>query len=343
MNEIPWTTAELHRVATLYYVQEETMQAIAARHGVSRSTVSRQLKEARDRGIVRISVLDQAETGSVARELGERFGVRVSVVSVRETASDGHRLLQVARVAGRMLSEWFTSGMTMGVAWGTTMSAVMDNLVPKPTRGSRVVQLNGAVHSASTEIQFVSDLLAGACNAFEARPVFFPVPAFFDEPATRAAVWRERSIARVVEVQRSCDLVVFGVGAWQGQITSQVYAGGFLGEDDMAALHAARAVGDVCTTFLREDGTYADIPLNARATGPTPAQLARMPRRLCVAAGAGRVPILLGALRAGVATDVVVDEQTALAALARLQAQGQRGLHRPHASSGRAGRQTVER
>lgn len=255
--------------------------------------------------------------------------MRVNVVSVRETATDGHRLLQVARVAGRMLSEWFTSDMTMGVAWGTTMSAVVDNLVPKPTRGSKIVQLNGAVHSSRTETLFISDLLARACNAFEARPVFFPVPAFFDEPATRAAVWRERSIAHVVELQRSCDLVVFGVGTWKGATTSQVYAGGFLGDDDMAALHAAHAVGDVCTTFLREDGTYSDIPLNARATGPTPAELGRVQRRLCVAAGAGRVPILLGALRAGVATDVVVDEQTALAAVARVRAGGGRNHRRP--------------
>lgn len=59
MSEIPWTTEELHRAATLYYVQDETMQAIATRFGVSRSTVSRQLKEAQDRGIVRITVLDQ--------------------------------------------------------------------------------------------------------------------------------------------------------------------------------------------------------------------------------------------------------------------------------------------
>lgn len=329
MSEIPWTTDELHRAATLYYVQDETMQSIATRFGVSRSTVSRQLKEARDRGIVRITMLDLAATGDVAQELSERFGVRVNVVSVRETASDGHRLRQVARVAGRMLSEWFTSNMTMGVAWGTTMSAVMDNLVPKPTRGSRIVQLNGAVHSSRTETLFVADLLARACDAFEARPVFFPVPAFFDEPATRAAVWRERSISHVVELQRSCDLAVFGVGTWKGGITSQVYAGGFLGDDDMAALHAARAVGDVCTTFLREDGTYSDIPLNARATGPTPAELGRMPRRLCVVAGASRVPILVGALRAGAVTDVVVDEQTALATLARVRAGGGRHHRRP--------------
>ena len=38
---------------------------------------------------------------------------------------------------------------------------VMENLVPKPTRGSTVVQLNGAVHVGSSEVRYVSDLLGG--------------------------------------------------------------------------------------------------------------------------------------------------------------------------------------
>ena len=48
----------LLRVARLYHVQSETMDAIAHQLGVSRSTVSRLLKEARDRGLVRVSIVD---------------------------------------------------------------------------------------------------------------------------------------------------------------------------------------------------------------------------------------------------------------------------------------------
>lgn len=287
------------------------MGSIAGRLGVSRSTISRQLKQARAQGLVRISVSDLPGSGSLAQQVSATFGLRANVVSVRETATDEHRLAQVARVAGRALSEWFGSGMALGVAWGSTVSAVMDNLVPKPTRGSQVVQLNGAVNPSSTATLYVGDLMRRACEGFDARPVFFPVPTFFDDPGTRQALWRERSIARVVELQKRCDIAVFGVGAWDGPVTSHVYAGEYLDAADMAELEGHGVVGDVCTTFLRQDGSYADIPLNSRGSGPDPAALATIPRRLCVAAGVSRVPILLGALRAGTITDLFVDEQTA--------------------------------
>ena len=51
--------------------------------------------------------------------------------------------------------------------------------------------------------------------------------------------------------------------------------------------------------------------LNERASGPSPATLKKIPRRLCVVSGASKALPLLGALRAGVATDLVLDDGAA--------------------------------
>jgi DNA-binding transcriptional regulator LsrR (DeoR family) len=63
--------------------------------------------------------------------------------------------------------------------------------------------------------------------------------------------------------------------------------------------------------FLRQDGSYQDIAINRRATGPTPAELASIPRRLCVVAGEAKLRPLVAAMRAGVVTDLIIDEPTA--------------------------------
>ena len=145
----------------------------------------------------------------------------------------------------------------------------------------------------------------------------FPVPAFFDFAETRDAMWRERSVARVLDVQRRADIALFSVGAVGGEVPSHVYSAGYLEPQDIETLSVEGIVGDVCTVFLRADGSYDDLSLNKRATGPTPAELRRIPRRLCAVAGDSKVRPLLAALRAGVITHLVLDEQTAagLAAL----------------------------
>ena len=302
----------MHLAATMYYLQDEPMNAIASRLGTSRSTVSRLLKSARDSGLVQISVRPgpDATTGLV-EQLRVTHGVRAHVVPVRVAATDVERLDQVAKVAARLLVDLFDDEMVLGVAWGTTISAVARALGRKPTRGGTVVQLNGAANTVTSGVDYASTIITAFGAAFDAEVRHFPVPAFFDFAATREAMWRERSVQRVLAVQRRTDIALFGVGALGGQVPSHVYSAGYLDGNDLAALHAAGVVGDVCTVFLREDGSYGDIGINRRATGPTPQELASIPRRLCVVAGEAKLRPLLAALRAGAVTDLVIDEPAA--------------------------------
>ena len=89
-----------------------------------------------------------------------------------------------------------------------------------------------------------------------------------------------------------------------------MYSGGFLDTEEIASAQRDGIVGDVCTVLLREDGS-TNTELNSRASGPTPQTLRRIPRRLCVVAGAAKALPLLGALRARVATDLVLDDGAA--------------------------------
>jgi len=268
------------RAATMYYLQDMKMEAIARHLRTSRSTVSRLLKRARETGLVEITLrAASSQAPGLGQTISAAFGVATFVVPVPDTAEHIERLEQVAITAAKLLASWFHSDMVMGIAWGTTLAAVSRHLVHKPTRGSAVVQLNGAANNRTSGVDYTSNLISSFGSAFEATAHYFPVPAFFDFPDTKAAMWRERSVRRVLDVQGRVDIALFSVGAVAGAIPSHVYAAGYLDDDDVRTLHAEGVVGDVCTVFLRADGSYRDVVLNARATGPTPDELRRVPPR----------------------------------------------------------------
>ncbi|MDO5677534.1 MAG: sugar-binding domain-containing protein [Propionibacteriaceae bacterium] len=313
---------QLLSVAQRYYTQDETMESIAHQLGVSRSTVSRLLKEARARGLVRITVAEpNRPLSKVAKHFKAAFKVNAHLVQVRPGASEILRLDQVARQAASIVTNAVTDGDTVGIAWGTTISAVASHLSPINVRGVTVCGLNGGGNSQTTGLPYVGSIVRQFAEAFQAQQQPLALPAFFDDPATREAMWRERSTQHMLAVRASSTIAVFGVGGLAAELQSHVYSSNYLTEADQAGLVAQGVVGDVCTVMIREDGSYRDLEINKRATGMTPAELKRIPRRICVVSGLAKTAPLLGALRAGVATDLVIDEDTARAVLHRMNPQ----------------------
>ncbi|MDY0908928.1 sugar-binding transcriptional regulator [Microbacterium sp. CFBP9034] len=300
--------------AHLYYVQDRTMEAIARELDTSRSTVSRLLSQARASGIVDIRIRSPFAAPQLLEEhLAERFGVTAHVVPVPDDANEVDRLERVAVAAAHLLNELVQADMTVGVAWGSTTAAISRRLVPKTVHGTTFVQLNGSGNTHTTGLLYASEILSRFATAYGGSAQQFPVPAFFDDPRTKRAMWRERSTRRILTMQAAMDLVVFSTGSADSRVPSHVYSGGYLEAQELSALDSEGVVGDVATVFFRADGSSDGIALNDRATGPHFDVLRRVPRRVCVVSGVSKVSSLRGALAAGLATDLVVDETVARA------------------------------
>ncbi|MDR2973724.1 MAG: transcriptional regulator [Propionibacteriaceae bacterium] len=252
----------------------------------------------------------------MARSLASMFGIRVHLVTVGETVSAATRFERVSKLAAALLRDSVKDGDLIGVAWGVTISNIVPFLERRSLHDATVVQMNGGTNMRDTSARHVAGIMQALSTAFDARIVQFPVPAFFDYATTKEAMWRERSVAAVRDLQSKLDVAIFGIGAIHARIPSHVYSAGFLDEDELADLTIRQhVVGDVCTVMLREDGTWADIELNQRASGLTPAELQRIPVRVGVVGDPTRASAVLGALRARTMTDLVCDDATAHAVL----------------------------
>ena len=232
--------------AHLYYMQDLTMDAIAHELHTSRSSVSRLLSHARATGLVDIQIRSPLDAPSRLELLiAERFQITAHVVPVPDHATDVDRLERVALSVARILGQFFDSNMVMGITWGSTMNAISRHVTPKQTHNSQIIQLNGAGNMRTTGLSYASEILGRFGYAFGAHVHQFPVPAFFDSPATKQALWRERSVSRLLEMQARMDVALFGLGSPFSEVPSHVYAGGYLEEADYTSLSRAGVVGAV--------------------------------------------------------------------------------------------------
>ncbi|MGV3653859.1 MAG: sugar-binding transcriptional regulator [Noviherbaspirillum sp.] len=308
-------------VARLYYYQAMTTTDIARELKFSRSKVSRLLSFARDNGLVEIRIHDPREhPRQIESLLKERFGLsRVQVVSVPEMAGEQEWLQRVASHAASYLNTVVGSNMVIGLAWGNTVNEIASRLTPKATVNADVIQLNGSGTTHSMATAFSSEIIMRFAANYGARPQLFPVPAFFQYAETKAALWRERSVRRLLDLQQRADIMLFSVGALAAAVPSQIHSGGYLEPDDLRSVVSDGAAGDIATVFFRADGSYRDIALNARTSGPDLALFRQARHSICVVSGLGKVDGVRGALRGKFMNELIIDEPTARLLLERMK------------------------
>jgi len=308
------------KVARMYYYQNMQTKEIAEEINTSRSTVSRLLSFAKNEGLVNIHIVDPTDEPQLLEKkiLDEYHLEKVQVVPVPEITGEAEWLNRTAHFAAKRLNNLFDSDMILGLAWGTTVSAISSLLLPKSTYNSQIVQLNGAGSTQSMGIEYASDIIMRFAENYSARAHLFPVPAFFDYAETRVALWKERSIKRILDLQSKADLLLYSIGAPNAVVPSHVYSGGYLDEKDNAQLERLEVVGDIATYFFRRDGHFSEIPINERASGPS-LDLFKQKYGVCVVSGLAKVPGLHAALKGGFMKELIVDEPTARALINRME------------------------
>ena len=308
----PEKTVEAIQAAKMYFYQDMTTEAIARELNMSRSTVSRLLSYARQQGLVNIQIVDPKEYPQLLeKKIVEHFKIkRVHVVPVVFKQGEEEWLERVAQYAANYMNTIFKSNMILGIAWGTTLSVVSRHLTPKVTHNSQIVQLNGAGNTQTMGIEYASEIIMRFSQNYQAIAHLFPVPTFFDYAETKKALWEEGSIRRLLDLQNKADLLLYSIGAVNAGIPSHVYSGGYLEKQDYAELEKESLVGDIATVFFREDGSFNNVAINNRASGPN-LDLFQKKYGVCVVSGLAKVRGIHAALKGGLMKELIVDEPTA--------------------------------
>ena len=298
----------------LYYQQGLSQAEVATRMGLSRPTVAKLLAHGRERGFVTIEIHDPREDASeIALRLERRFGLACARVAHGAGATEDEAIEQVGRVGADVVTQLVRDGMSVGISWGRTMSALAAHLPRAPRVGVRVVQLKGGA-SFSERATHDFEIMRSFCEAFGAEPRYLPLPVIFQDTAMLSIVRRDRSIERILEEGRGVDVAVFTVGSLGREPLSLNL--GQLEDDEVEAL-LRDAVGDACSRFFTRDGDVALASVDRRTVGITLDELRSRPVRVLVAGGRVKAEALGTALHMGLATHLVVDQDLALALLER--------------------------
>ena len=300
----------LRDVAILYYEDNMTQAEIAKRFNLSRPKVSRLLSEAREKGIVKIFISNQAVDMSYIEErLTELYHLKaVKVVSV--PPGDEELALQItAQEAAKFIHGFLEPNDCIGVSRGVTLNEIAKNLPSIPLSNVKVVQLSGNLDNADT-LNYANDIVNGFASKLDAEAVYtIPCPIIVGNSIILDILLHDEKINKTMELASNCNKMIVNLGVPMER--NCLYRSGYINDCDMERLRERNAVGSICCRFYDDKGNICDEQLDNRTMGVSLEAMKKAEYVISCIVGKHKAEALLGALRAGFLNVLIVDSVTA--------------------------------
>jgi deoxyribonucleoside regulator len=293
-------------VARMYYLDGLAQSEIANIYGISRSTVSRMLTAARERGIVRISVDEfDPRDRELEDRLKERLGLRNAIV-VRATGSSPANIRRaVGYFAAPYVAEWISDKRLVGVAGGRTLAELVYHIDARERgEGPTFVQVLGTIGSNPGWID-ASEQSRALSRRFRGTFRTLNLPAYAQSRQVRDVFLSHDEIQAVWKMFGAIELALVGLGTLE---KSAFLERGVLDPPAVAEIRAAGAVGEICGRFFDKDGCECATSFRDRVVGVGLDVLRDCPDVAAVMSGPSRGEAMLAAVRGGIVKSAVVDE-----------------------------------
>ncbi len=308
----PTLQDEAARAGWLYYAGGLTQDQIAAELGVSRQRAQRLVSRAMAEGLVHVRLNHRI---GACLDLETRLTERYALTRCRvapDFGPGGDAARAIAQSAAAELERALRQPAPQVIAFGTgrALRAMAEEFTPPDARHHRIVSLIGNIGPDGSATLY--DVIRRVAEKLQATYFPMPVPVISDTPEERAFFFHLRPVQAVIALAQQADVTFVGVGQMNDE--APLFVDGFVTRDELKALQAMGAVGEIASWVYDAHGRYIDVARNA-LIGAVRVEPGRDRPVIAVAAGPSKVAALRGALAGRIINGLVTDEATATALL----------------------------
>lgn len=305
----------LVKVARYYYEQELTQSEISKRLRLSRQKIQRLLTQAKNQGIVQITIRPVIGAfPDLEKMLEDSFNLNEAVVIESTNFRDQFIVArEVGAGAADYLMRVVQPGDSIVISWGGSISGMVNALHGSYRRsdldGVKVIQGLGGLGDPNKEVH-AADLTRRLAQVLGGEAVLLPSPAVAGSREARNTYFEDPFIFDVLQQARSVNLAVMGIGAPRLD-SILMREGKIVTEHDLEVLKRKGAVGDMNLRFFDKNGKIVQSNFDQRVIGLTLDEIQKIERVVGVAGGEAKVSAIRGALAGGLVDVLITDQITA--------------------------------
>ncbi|MHC5227514.1 sugar-binding transcriptional regulator [Enterococcus sp. LJL99] len=294
-------TSENHRkmlkIVTMYYEQGLTQSEVAKKMGISRPVVSKILQQAKETGVVSISIKDEsAYTTNLALQIERKYDLKEVIVVPSKETEDSRRTQQVvSQAAAYYLNEQLKQEMKIGLSWGTTLADMIEAIPYSSFPQIEVCPLVGGVSNEHLYFD-TNHLVFQLAEKMNSRCRYFYAPALAESIELAEILAKTKLIGTAIEAAKKVDLAIIGVGNPNEHSTWRQL--GYMDEQDMKIIANTKVKGDAVASLFDKNGKTVNNEISKRMLGIKVEDLTEIPDVMIIGSGqekaASILPLLIG-------------------------------------------------
>ena len=304
----------LYKASALYYEKGLMQSEIGNRLSISRTKVSRLLKQAEEVGIVKhvITPLGGVNT-DIEDKLESRFNLTEAVVvEVSDPDSEKAILREIGSAAALFFHRVLSDPCIIGMAWGKAMREMVDNFLIHDLSHSELVQLNGGLGSPESDTH-ITYILRKAVDQLGCKLSILNLPGIVDTLAAKDIMMSDSHVKEVFDMFPKIDRAFVGIGDIEYLTMSNINK--LVSKKELNNIMTAGAVGEICLRFFNIEGKLIPSTIDDRVIGISLDELKTIHHVTAVAGGHQKVKSIIGALNGGLINALVTDRNCAISIL----------------------------
>lgn len=296
------------KVARLFYKENKTQTEISNILGLSRPTVATMLKEAIEKGIVKISIQDSEIMNFEQQEtISTRYSLKSTIIS-SSTGSEEEIKVDVASLCATFIENKLDKIESLGIGWGSTLYEVANAADYRNFEKMSIVPLIGGVDvsDVKTHSNHLAFVLA---QKFNCKVNYFYAPAIAESLEMKEAFEKSKFVKEIIRLGQKVDMAVVSVG---NPIKSSSFGKlGYLDEKDYEEMNKKGTVGDILTTFYDGKGVPVELSISERMIGVDLNDLSHIKEIVVVASGIEKAESIKVLLKKNLIDHLIIDSAIA--------------------------------
>ena len=300
------TDEQLASIAHDFYLSKLNIAEISQKYNLSRYLITKALDDAEMRGIVKIKITQGIKRNQVLeRKFQKLFGFKEGFI-LKSSENDANDDESVVNFATKQIQTYLQNTHIAGVTWGSTMRGVINNFNEENFNKLYFIQLLGHAINANRR---KNPLVQDAAEKFHAKSLGLPTPLYILNPKIIPALKKEPYFKIVENCYHNLDLLFTGLGTLDSFKANPFLDKNYgpqlfknIPEEQVAGLIMGRPYninGEFFTDFEKH---ICGISMN---------DIMQTPTRFCVVNNRFKSKALLGALRSGIITHLVINDDLA--------------------------------